>query len=594
MGTGELMQIMQQVEKYGIFELRYRLTNGEHVGGGDTEAGAAAADAVPAPTRNEPGVRDVAAVTVTAAAATTAATPAAVASAAGTIAPPCAPCLSACAVPTAEFCLGDEIITVCGFFENDGGAAMPEAIIRFMPQKVGVWQYNLTGEWGRGIEPKTGSFECSPNTGNNRGPVKTDGFHFRYADGKRYIPMGTTCYAWVHQAPEVVAQTLATLAQAPFNKVRMCVFPKSMPYNQNEPLWYPFEKAADSEEGWDVTRPVSAYWRNLEDNIAKLCDLGIEADIILFHPYDRWGLSKMSHDSNLAYLDYCIRRLGAYRNVWWSLANEYEFSFMKTIEDWDAFGEKLAKDDLYRHLIGVHDWISPYPKRSWLTHVSLQTANIRAAFKAREDYLLPVIVDECGYEGNIAMDWGNISGFEMVNRIWTAVGFGCYCTHGETFHREDEVLWWAKGGALYGDSPERIKFLYGVLESLPGPMEPLASDAIRDPNAMAAGPEHAAFMKRLMDDFGPSGREKIISELTKPTGRHPDYRLQYLERSCPVYADLHLPVNGSYKVEIIDVWEMTRQVVYEGHTGADDAIRVDLPGKEGITILTTRLWGDAL
>ncbi|GAI29095.1 unnamed protein product, partial [marine sediment metagenome] len=33
-------------------------------------------------------------------------------------------------------------------------------------------------------------------------------------------------------------QTLATLKDAPFNKMRMCVFPKSYSYNKNEPEFY--------------------------------------------------------------------------------------------------------------------------------------------------------------------------------------------------------------------------------------------------------------------------------------------------------------------------------------------------------------------
>jgi len=61
-----------------------------------------------------------------------------------------------------------------------------------------------------------------------------------YDDGTPYYPFGTTCYAWVHQTPELQERTLATLAQAHFNKLRMTVFPKSYIYNRNEPLLYPF------------------------------------------------------------------------------------------------------------------------------------------------------------------------------------------------------------------------------------------------------------------------------------------------------------------------------------------------------------------
>ena len=53
-------------------------------------------------------------------------------------------------------------------------------------------------------------------------------------------------------------------------------------------------------------------------------------------------------------------------------------------------------------------------------------------------------------------DWGNLSAFEFMDRAWSIAAVGGYATHGETFHREDEVLWWAKGGKLYGKAPEQL------------------------------------------------------------------------------------------------------------------------------------------
>jgi uncharacterized protein involved in type VI secretion and phage assembly len=56
--------------------------------------------------------------------------------------------------------------------------------------------------------------------------------------------------------------------------------------------------------------------------------MGVEADVIIFHPYDRWGYCAMSGEQDDRYVHYLVARLGAYRNVWWSLANEYDFSTM--------------------------------------------------------------------------------------------------------------------------------------------------------------------------------------------------------------------------------------------------------------------------
>ena len=77
-------------------------------------------------------------------------------------------------------------------------------------------------------------------------------------------------------------------------------------------------------------------------------------------------------------------------------------------------------------------------------------------------YGKPIVWDEVCYEGNIPEEFGNISGEEMTRRFWEAVTRGAYCTHGETYDRDDEVLWWAKGGRLHGTSPARIAFLRAI------------------------------------------------------------------------------------------------------------------------------------
>lgn len=480
--------------------------------------------------------------------------------------------------PNAVFTCGDQSLAIRGFSENED-----RGTVRFMPTAEGVWHYELT--WGNAKE--SGAFHCTPAT--SHGPVHTDGCHFRYADGTRYIPFGTTCYAWIHQSPAIIEQTLETLKTAPFNKLRMCVFPKSMPFNHNDPDFYPFEKRPDGT--WNVAKPDQRYWAHLDNMLVKLGKLGIEADLILFHPYDRWGFSRMLQEDNLAYLDYAIRRLSAYRNVWWSLSNEYEFSFAKKIADWDQFGEMLAAEDPYRHLISAHNWITPYPKRDWLTHVSYQGSRMTAAFEIREEYRIPTIVDECGYEGDIEFGWGDLSGFEFMNRVWTATAFGCYAMHGETFYRDDEVLWWAKGGKLYGKAPARIAFLREVLESLPGSIEPTCSDAVRDPNGSAVNEGQKELFKLIWEMNSQKAKDQIRSEMMQPIGHNPDFMLIYLGRSARSYYNLQLPQDGSYKVEIIDIWDMTRELSVSNVSGN---IRIGLPGKEGIAILVTRLSGSAL
>ena len=35
------------------------------------------------------------------------------------------------------------------------------------------------------------------------------------------------------------------------------------------------------------------------------------------------------------YLRYAVRRLAAFANVWWSMANEYDLLWAKTNDDWE-------------------------------------------------------------------------------------------------------------------------------------------------------------------------------------------------------------------------------------------------------------------
>ncbi len=73
--------------------------------------------------------------------------------------------------------------------------------------------------------------------------------------------------------------------------MRMCVFPKSYAYNANEPVYYPFERDAAGDN--DLAHFNPKFFQHLEKRVRDLQGLGIEADLILFHPYDRWGFASM-------------------------------------------------------------------------------------------------------------------------------------------------------------------------------------------------------------------------------------------------------------------------------------------------------------
>src|SRR5262249_11900045 len=165
--------------------------------------------------------------------------------------------------------------------------------LRFMPDRPGAWRYTTRSNRAE-LDGKTGRVDVTSPSPGNHGPGRVrDTFHFAYADGTPYRPVGTTCYAWTQQDAALEEQTLKPLKHAPFNKLRMCVFPKFYAYNRGEPPRYPF--AGTPPSSWDFSRFNPAFFRHLETRIGQLRDLGIEADLILFHPYDKghWGFDRM-------------------------------------------------------------------------------------------------------------------------------------------------------------------------------------------------------------------------------------------------------------------------------------------------------------
>lgn len=411
-------------------------------------------------------------------------------------------------------------LKVPGFYDGEGIYK-----VRFMPTEEGEWavttRSNVTDLAGVRTQ-----FVCTPPSAGNHGPVGvSQTYHFAYADGTPHISVGTTCYAWVHQGDALEEQTLETLRSAPFNKLRMCIFPKDYTFNKNEPPLYPFE--GTPLRNWDFERFNPAFFRRIERRILQLRDMGIEADIILLHPYDRWGFSSMTPEQDDHYLRYVVARLAAYRNVWWSMANEFDFVRGKTDEDWDRMFQVVASTDPYGHLRSIHNGARFYDHaKPWVSHCSIQSADMEAGRRWRREYGKPVVFDEVCYEGNVEDRWGNITAQELVNRFWRGTVAGCYVGHGETYLHPEDILWWSKGGVLHGQSPPRIAFLRQVLEELPHGLQPMEGDW-RWEN-MAAGKPGECWLFY----FGP---------------HQPSFWT--------------LPDGGPWHVELLDTWEMTRKVL---------------------------------
>jgi uncharacterized protein DUF5060/uncharacterized protein DUF4038/uncharacterized protein DUF5605 len=471
---------------------------------------------------------------------------------------------------SALFSDGSRSVEATGFYDGDGLYR-----VRFMPDHAGVWRYETrSNRWP--LAGQIGTFTVAPAAKGNHGPVRVrNTYHFAYADGTPFKPIGTTIYNWTDTPDEVQAQTLQTLAAAPFNKVRMLLTPQPTPYQKSfaPPRW-PF--AGKPPREWDFTRFNPEYFRHYEQQIGKLAELGIEADVILFNPYGKFGFETMSAEADDRYVRYVVARFAAYRNVWWSLANEYDFLRTKTEADWDRIGALVQQSDPSNHLRSIHNGANIYDhNKPWVTHASIQNGlaveEPGRAEMYRDVYRKPVVYDEVKYEGQSPYRWGNLSGEEMVHRFWCGTVAGTYVGHGDYF-LVNEDTWTSFGGTLKGTSVPRLAFLRKILEE--GPAEGIDPiDRWQDPRV---------------------------------GGKPGDYYLIYFGHETPASWPFRLYKNGvtagmKFKVDVIDTWAMTSTPVEgefvarkkDGYDFVDAQGRaVPLPGKPGMAIRIRRLGAD--
>lgn len=468
-------------------------------------------------------------------------------------------------------------VTVNGFYDGDGIFK-----IRFMPTNEGLWKF-VTRSNVTELDGHHGEFECIAPTAENHGPVRVAyQTCFAYDDGTPYLPVGTTCYVWNLQGDELEEQTLRTLEQAPFNKIRMCVFPKRFPFNQNEPPNYPFPGEAGNR---DFSQFNPLYFQHLEKRILDLRQRGIEADLIIFHPYDgeAWGFDRLPAEVNDRYLHYLVARLAAFRNLWWSFANEFDVFFNREMADWDHYMKLVQDTDPYNHLRSIHNLGQFYDhSKSWVTHCSIQDEHTEQTAIWLKRYNKPVIYDECGYEGNIHLPWGDLSPEELVARFWRGFVQGGYVGHGETYVNDKDVLWWSKGGQLYGESGSRIAFLRQIFEQ--GPLiTPTGVLERQDINLF--DPE----MRKRITGQQKSDEEPIAAAAAwgGPCGYNSDkgYYLFYLDTHQPASRHFNFPDGSSYSIDVIDTWNMTIETVAQNATGATV---VPMPGRKFMAIRIQR------
>ncbi|MGW8949517.1 DUF5605 domain-containing protein [Streptomyces sp. NPDC055709] len=259
-----------------------------------------------------------------------------------------------------------------------------------------------------------------------------------------------------------------------------------------------------------------------ERQIRALRDLGIEAEVMLD-----------GHD-----IAETVSRLAAYRNVWWCAPDDPEVL------------AEIREHDYGHHLLTVHGAIDTDFGAPWITHASLRHDQVRAIAGLVDALAKPVLIDDCGAEGDAPDPDGSLPAQEMLARIWEGICQGGHVTHAESYGPHP---WSVCGGRPVGEAVPRIAFLRRTLADAPAGLR--HNPAYYDASTIEAPGE---------------------------------YVLQYLGPHRYPHRRFDLPAGAAYRVDVIDTWNMTVRPLEGTRTGC---FEVELPAEQYFAIRLRREAG---
>ncbi|MCI0621516.1 MAG: DUF4038 domain-containing protein [Acidobacteria bacterium] len=367
-------------------------------------------------------------------------------------------------------------VVLPAFWDGKDAVGHDRFSVRFAPTLLGDWTYRTTSQQDPSLNGLTGSAGVSETIRSilSSSPgflERTDTFHWRYSNGTRFFPVGTTAYEWVGTdcATGAPLDLVVDSVKKYFNKVRLSYMTARLADNafggrrqlsqqkENGYHWYTDLSQVDS-------RLINLeHWKKLDTIIRKLQQAGIQAELILArnNPLNQqvqgdWlrgvtvagGRGSLIADKGLRYF---VGRYAAFSNIWWCIGNEYPEAAL-TPEDITRIGAQIRKLDPYQHPLSVHwneSWL--FGGQHWPSHGVLQT-------HIREHGL-------AGINANITQ-----------LRIWHGLGFSNdeygYEDREGTPNTADTVLraHWALvlggGYGAYGHSPGRLlgKYMWAGLD----------------------------------------------------------------------------------------------------------------------------------
>ncbi|WP_405667794.1 DUF5605 domain-containing protein [Streptomyces sp. NBC_01166] len=298
---------------------------------------------------------------------------------------------------------------------------------------------------------------------------------------------GTPFHPWTTSVPQAGDDTLRALAASPFNKVRLL----------------------------DASLPLD----RLDHQVGALGALGVQAEVQL-----------RGRD-----IPETVRRLAGRSNVWWCAPPDPEAQ------------TDIQEHDHGHHPLTVHGAPDTDFGAPWITHASVAHPQTRAVSGLVRDLCKPVVVDDCGSEGDDPDDPEQaLPGAELLCRIWEAVCRGGYGSHAESWGPDP---WSAGGGRLSGTAVERVAFLRTVLDEAPAGLG--HTPETHDASTLEAPGEY------VLQYHGPH---------------------RYPRRSFAL-------AGGPWSVEILDTWNMTVRSLDDSGGGK---ATVELPAEPYLAVRLRR------
>ncbi len=190
---------------------------------------------------------------------------------------------------SAVFSLGDEKQTVAGFYDGDGVYR-----VRFMPDKLGEWHYTTHSNVGE-LDGKTGEFDVGrADRQQSRPGARSQHVSLRLR--RRHAVQASSAQPATPGRRRTTSSKSRRSRRWPRRRSTSCgcACSRSGTRGTRTSRRCTRSKARRRTSGTSrgSIRRSSSTWRQ---RIAQLRDLGIEADIILFHPVRRRALGLRPH-----------------------------------------------------------------------------------------------------------------------------------------------------------------------------------------------------------------------------------------------------------------------------------------------------------